>query len=83
MLHRASAAGGLALSYLAGDYTLPDTDEMWKTISTDAEDRRKKFVDSPRHAIEVEVAPYLKRLHNVKRHEGAPKRAEVKVHSWS
>jgi dimethylaniline monooxygenase (N-oxide forming) len=78
----------LAVAHIVGRYGLPDVPAMRRAIEADAAARRKLFVSSPRHAIEVEVAPYLTRLHNegLKRATDGAKataRRRSRVHSWS
>ena len=78
----------LAVAHIVGGYRLPEEPAMHHAIEADAAARRKLFVASPRHAIEVEVAPYLARLHDegVKRAVNGPPAASnrrARVQSWS
>jgi dimethylaniline monooxygenase (N-oxide forming) len=77
----------IAVAHIAGDYRLPGVAAMRTDIETEAAKRRKLFVSSPRHAIEVEVAPYLERLGKERQKQAANGRGtsstRVRVHSWS
>lgn len=78
----------LAAAHIVGGYRLPEKPAMHRAIEADAAARRKLFVASPRHAIEVEVAPYLARLHDEGRKRAvngtqATSGRRQRVHSWS
>lgn len=52
---------------LEGRAGLPSTDEMRKAIRTQEEALRRRYVDSKRHRMEVEVHPYLRALRRERR----------------
>jgi dimethylaniline monooxygenase (N-oxide forming) len=49
-------------AYLAGDYALPDRDEMETAIRADRERLRRHFYASPRHTMQVDFWPYLREV---------------------
>jgi hypothetical protein len=54
--------GKLAANYIVGNYALPP--DMRERIAAEVEARRRQFISSKRHTIEVE---YHKHLHELKR----------------
>jgi len=79
------AQAQIVAAHLCGEYKLPSKERMNDTIAADAEQRRKMFIDSPRHAIEVEVKGYLTRLGQEIGNAGGrfSKRGKARTHSWS
>ncbi|GAF45540.1 flavin-containing monooxygenase [Rhodococcus wratislaviensis] len=79
------AQAEIVAAHLRGEYKVPRKERMYEAINADAAERRKTFIDSPRHAIEVEVKGYLNRLsQELGNADGkSSRRAKVKTHSWS
>ena len=53
------AQGRLFASYLAGDYELPDADEMRRRTAREREHVRRRFVATRRHTMQVDFDRYL------------------------
>ena len=47
-------------SYLLGRYALPSPAEMMQDIQREREEVRKRYGNSPRHTMQVDVEPYVK-----------------------
>ena len=45
--------------YLLGAYTLPPEAELLQNIKREREEMRKRYGNSPRHTMQVDVAPYV------------------------
>jgi dimethylaniline monooxygenase (N-oxide forming) len=45
--------------YLCGDYTLPSLGEMEAAIGREREAMRKRYGNTPRHTMQVDLAPYV------------------------
>lgn len=48
-----------AADLVEGTAALPPADELWETIRREDEERRRRFVDSKRHRMEVDFYSYL------------------------
>jgi hypothetical protein len=46
--------------YLLGKYTLPPRDELLRDIERERSQMRKRYGNSPRHTMQVDVEPYVK-----------------------
>lgn len=46
--------------YLLGEYALPQKGEMMQEIQREREEVRKRYGNSPRHTIQVDVEPYFR-----------------------
>ncbi|NJL28187.1 MAG: NAD(P)-binding domain-containing protein [Thermoanaerobaculia bacterium] len=47
---------------LTGECTLPDAETMERTIARDRAAMRRRYVDSPRHTLQVDFFPYLETI---------------------
>jgi len=45
--------------YLLGKYALPSPEEMMQDIQREREEMRKRYGNSPRHTMQVDVEPYV------------------------
>ncbi len=45
--------------YLLGKYALPSPSEMMQDIQREREEMRKRYGNSPRHTMQVDVEPYV------------------------
>ena len=52
----------LVAAHLAGDYALPDADDMADAIAADEKVHIGHFYDSPRHTMQVDFALYVRDL---------------------
>ena len=72
-----------AADLIEGGAALPSRDSMWRAIEHDEEERRRRYVDSKRHRLEVDYFPYLwqlrreRELGRRRRSELSPARSEV------
>lgn len=59
----AEAQGRWVASYLSGEYELPPRDALLADIAAEDAARRRRYVASPRHTMQVDFDDYLHKLH--------------------
>ena len=61
-----------AAGLVTGEFRLPDGATMRRAIAEERERLRRRYVDSPRHTIEVDFFEYKRALLREMRHSSAP-----------
>jgi dimethylaniline monooxygenase (N-oxide forming) len=63
----AEAQGRWVASYLCGEYDLPPQGALLADIAAEAAQRRRRYVASPRHTMQVDFDDYLYQLRKEER----------------
>lgn len=66
-------------SYLLGNYALPSANEMRQHIQHERDEVRKRYGNSPRHTMQVDVEPYVEGVHKEMR-RGEKRRLRSAAH---
>lgn len=65
MMPVAEKQARLIAAHLVGDITLPSRQEMQKDIERNLRKIKRRYVNSPRHTMQVDVAPYMLTLDKI------------------
>lgn len=59
VMHNRESICLILYCFLKGDVILPNREEMWKDVTTKLDAMRKRYVNRPRHTIQVDYIDYI------------------------
>ena len=62
VMHNRESICLILYCFLKGDVILPNREEMWKDVTTKLDAMRKRYVNRPRHTIQVDYIDYMDEL---------------------